>query len=556
MSFWNYIVLGLCLAMLVFLCWKEVRRMDRHWMAGRVMATVVAVGALCCIVLPLYYQREVFEQGKERVLLTEGYREDSVSAFLRVHPGVTVDTVGGGSVQGTEAGSGRWQVFGYGLTKEEWEGLRPVSLVLHEPGGNTGILGADWTRELSKGEPLVVEGRWAGKKIKLFLTGLGKVLDSADVVDEFRLSVAPAQAGKAVYSLVAVAGADTLEREELPVEVRADKAIKILVLASSPDFENTFLINWLSKKGDEVASRTAVSRGKYHLSFVNMEERPLEPLSAAVLGAFDLVVADASALPAAGTAGSVALRRQVEDNGLGLIIKVDSAGAGGWGQAMIVRAKDSSQRLFIVDRPGIRALVRDTPGRMVVGCVRDGAGKVIFSTSNTSYSEWMEGRQGEYAAYWGGLLRQVAREGEKEEQWDWQPALAGVGMPMVGEVETEAALPQGVVGATAVYLAQDVALPFRWRGRYWPVAAGWMEAHTPGGDTSWRYIWPMGAWAAADRERRWAATQEYQRKLGPEEAETTMVREKAALPKGWLYVLFVLAMLFLWVERKMSGMNG
>ena len=535
MSFWNYIVLGLCLAMLVFLCWKEVRRMDRHWLAARVIATIVAVAALGCIALPLYYQREVFEQGRERVLLTGGYREDSVGAFLRAHPGIPVDTVGGGA-------RGRWQVFGYGLTKEEWEGLRPASLVLHGPGGNTGILGADWTRELSKGERLTVQGRWAGKKVKLLLTGLGKVLDSADVVDEFRLSVTPAQAGKAVYSLVAVAGADTLEQEELPVEVGADKVIKILVLASSPDFENTFLINWLSKNGDEVASRTAVSRGKYHLSFVNMEERPLEPLSAAVLGAFDLVVADGSALPAAGTAAAVALRRQVEDNGLGLLIKADSAGGWGvgmgwWGQPM-------------------RVLVRDSLGRMVVGCVRAGEGKVIFSKSNTSYSLWMEGRQAEYAAYWGGLLRQVAREGEKEEKWDWQPALAGVGMPMVGEVETEAALPQGIVGAAAVYLAQDVALPFRWRGKYWPVAAGWMEAHTPGGDTSWRYVWPVGAWAAADRERRWAATQEYQRKLGPAETQNTMVREKAALPKGWLYVLFVLAMLFLWVERKMSGMNG
>jgi hypothetical protein len=417
-------------------------------------------------------------------------------------------------------------------------------VVMHTPSKIMGILGADWTRELSKGERLVVEGRWAGKKVKLLLTGLGKVMDSADAVDEFRLCMTPAQAGKAVYSLVAVAGGDTLEQEQLPVEVRADNVLKILVLASSPDFENTFLINWLSKNGDQVASRTAVSRGKYHLSFVNMEERPLEPLSPAVLGAFDLVVADAGALPAAGTAAAVALHRQVEDNGLGLLIKVDSVGGsgmgiGGWGGPM-------------------RALVRDSLGRVVVGCVRAGMGKVIFSKSNTSYTKWMEGRQGEYSAYWGELLRQAGRAGEPEEKWDWQPALAGVGMPMVGELETAAALPQGVVGTepATVYLAQDVALPFRWRGRYWPVAAGWMVAHTPGGDTTWRYVWPVGAWAAADRERRWAATQDYLRQLRPAETKKTMVREKAALPKGWFYVLFLLAMIFLWVERKMSGMNG
>jgi hypothetical protein len=253
----------------------------------------------------------------------------------------------------------------------------------------------------------------------------------------------------------------------------------------------------------------------------------------------------------------------VEDNGLGLLIKVDSVGGsgvgiGGSGEAIILKAKDSSQHLYIKDRPGMRALVRDSSGRMMVGCVRDGAGKVIFSTSNTSYSEWMEGRQAAYAAYWDELLRQGMRLGETEEKWDWQPALAGVGMSMVGELETAAALPQGVVGTepATVYLAQDVALPFRWRGRYWPVAAGWMEAHTPGEDTTWRYVWPAGAWAAVDRERRWAETQDYLRQLRPAETKKTMVREKAALPKGWFYVLFLLAMIFLWVERKMSGMNG
>ena len=537
MSFWDYMVLGLCLAMLVFLCWKELRRMDRHWLAARVIATILSVAALGCIVLPLYYHREVLELGKERVLLTEGYREDSVGAFLRAHPGIGVDTIEG-------ARGGQWQVFGYGLTEDELEKLRPVSLTLHAPGKITGVLGADWPRELAKGERLTVQGRWAGEKVKLLLTGLGKVMDSMEVTDEFRLSVVPAQAGKAVYSLVAVAGADTLEREQLPVEVRADKAVRVLVLASSPDFENTFLINWLSKSGDQVASRTAVSRGKYHLSFVNMEERPLEPLSPAVLGAFDVVVADAGALPAAGTAAAGVLRRQVEENGLGLIIRVDSAGRAGvgfdgWGRAM-------------------RALVRDSLGRVVVGCVRDGMGKVIFSKSDTSYVEWMEGRQAEYADYWGALLREVMREGEKEEKWVWQPAFAEVGMPMVGEVETGAVLPAGVVGSepVTVYLAQDAVLPFRWRGRYWPVAAGWMAAHTQGGDTTWRYVWPVGAWAAADRERRRAATQGYLQKLRPAETERRMVPEKVALPKGWLYALFVMAMVFLWVERKMSGMNG
>jgi hypothetical protein len=455
MSLWNDMVMAGGVLLLVFLVWREARRADRSWLAGRVAASVIAVVSLAGmgLVLTVRHERIVVDVGR--------LREDT-----------------------------------------------------------TGIVAVDWQRRLTKGESLSVDGKWKGGRIKLLLKGWGEVLDSVEVGQgAFVLHAMPAQEGRAVYRLIAVAGADTIEQEDIPVEVETGRPLKILLLASSPDFENKFLIDWLAKGGHQVESRTEVSRGKYAEAFVNMRERS---------GGFDLEIADSSV---------VTLRGQVK-GGMGLLIRVDSPGSIGKG-------------------PGVRVLERDSLGRPVVSCRMEGAGRVAMTTANHTYSEWMAGRRQEYAAWWSTILRELARPTVAEEMWRMRPALPRVRDQVDLELETGKDWPQGVVGSgtmgtgvtagsegkmqgeAAVYLAQDAALTFCWRGRYWPESAGWQQAHSPGGDTSWWYAWPSGSWKGIYGEVRSGRQQR-------------MIDEKALIPKGWLFTLFLISLLFLWVERKIS----
>ncbi len=120
------------------------------------------------------------------------------------------------------------------------------------------------------------------------------------------MGTTPAQRGRAVYTLAvvamggrrgaAVAGGDTLEREDIPVEVKQGRSLRVLLLAASPDFENTFLSGWLSGQGDAVASRTTVSKDKYQVGFANMAERALDVLTPALLEGFDVGIADSGGL--------------------------------------------------------------------------------------------------------------------------------------------------------------------------------------------------------------------------------------------------------------------
>ncbi len=439
MTVFHYIVIGFCLLLLFWLLVQEVRRPLRSLLALRVVAVVLAVGALAGMALPPGHFRE-------RRVATDHVALEAARA---------------------------------------------------------GIVAVDWQGKLGKGERLRVQGRWGGGKVKMLLTGTGEVLDSAEVTGEFELTTVPSVVGRAVYGIIVVAGGDTLEREEVPVEVRDGKPLTILVLANAPDFENTFLMNWLGRAGNAVEGKVAVSRGKYQESFVNMQRRPPED--------FDLVIADSSMV-------TPILWRQVEEKGLGLLVRVDP--------------------LTRIGRPGMRVLVRDSAGRAVVGVVLAGLGKVIYSASNTSYSRWLEGRKEEYTAYWTMLLREAAREGKSGDVWSWRPRLPSVGEPVDLELESGRAEPEGLVGDEAVYLAEDAALSWRWRGRYWPVSAGWQAVSVAGGDTSWVYVW--------GRRQRMVD--------GSVVAKT--FKEWVEFPRWIFYAVFLTSVFFLWVETKITGMSG
>jgi hypothetical protein len=367
--------------------------------------------------------------------------------------------------------------------------------------------------------------------------GMGGVVDSVSVpaTGRFSLGVVPAQVGRAVYLLVATVGKDTVEREEVPVEVGMGAPLKILLLAGSPDFENRFLVKWLSGDGHSVASRTMVSRGKAEEAFVNREASALSPLTPALLGGFDLVIADAAALPVRGTAERGVLDRQVRERGLGLLIKVDSMGL------------DSMTRLM---RGRVsRVLGRDSAGKIVAGALLEGSGKVVFTVLNTSYSRLLAGDRGGYGAYWVRLLGEGRRK--TGEEWSVGPELPRVGEEVGLRLQTAEELPQAIVGVSggreaAVYLAQDAELAFLWRGKYWPEKSGWQWVYRPMGDSAWWYVWPAGAWKELERRVKKAMVKN---SALPE-------RERVEFPAGWFWGLFLLAAVVLWVERKIGGMNG
>ncbi|HXB91922.1 MAG TPA: hypothetical protein VNU72_06520 [Puia sp.] len=610
-----YIISGVCFLTLIWLLWLEYRRRDRSFRIARMIATSLAVAALAGILLPIAYAgRKDPSTGSEGVLLTEGYNADSVQAWLKDHPQQKTATPETFASLGNPS---TLHLFGYGLTQDQWAAISPASLALHLSPPPTGILTADWQRRLLPGQPLQIQGAvaiphtaTAPRSVKLLLTGLGATLDSflantSRPTDRqsFQLSTIPAPLGPALYHLLLLDGKDTLEREDIPVEVHPGKTLNILMLAASPGWENSFLQKWMSKEGQGVAVRTAVSRDKFDKAFVNLPQSPLEHLSTSELDRFDIIIAEASVLSSFSAAEQSAMRREIAGRGLGLIIRIDSAGKSGPGTGgpetiEVHTTNDSARAPFIVYRPGLQPLYLDSVNRILVAASLYGRGKMIFTTRNSTWSEVLAGDGRTYAAYWSELLRTASSEKEMEESWQMQPDLPAIGEPVHARLQSFrsprspslsrlalslaptsfASLPgppqlQGHFGVQSVALQQDALLPFFWQGTYWPPTTGWQSACTAQGDTTRWYVWPADAWQSFHRQQRWNETRQYiasrhslidRRHLASPDSLTPQPvlasrRDLAVaipVPKGIFFVIFTLCIAFLWAERKMEWMSG
>jgi hypothetical protein len=279
-----------------------------------------------------------------------------------------------------------------------------------------------------------------------------------------------------------------------------------------------------------------------------------------VLNAFDVLVADAGALAALNARELAAIRTQVADKGLGLLIKTDSGAARNfYNQPFpLATAADKSERpvtlqlagttgtlrmeapVYITHTPGMQALVTDAQQHILVGSSLYGSGKLVNTTLHNTYSWLLAGNTESYENLWSLLLQKAARTRPQTAQWLIGTALPRVRMPVTLRLETGAAQPTATVNGARLSLAQDAVLPFQWQGTYWPTQAGWQETVAATGDTCRWYAFDEKAWQPiAAREQ-------------PHHGSITAAGADAAtLPKIYMVILLLLAVTFLWVEEKM-----
>jgi hypothetical protein len=182
-----------------------------------------------------------------------------------------------------------------------------------------------------------------------------------------------------------------------------------------------------------------------------------------------------------------------------------------------------------------------------------GAGRIIRTALQSTYSRLLAGDKNGYAALWTSLLQEAAGRDASAERWQPDPLLPVVDQPVKVLLRHAGnGLPQGLFGtedegATPVvtYLEQRSLQPFAWEGLYWPSVAGWQSVRTSESDRTWWYAWPANDWQTLRRMERARDT----RWVGKGE-RTATEEQRVPMSRGWFYLLVVLACLFLWVERK------
>lgn len=588
---WNIAMMIFGLLMAVFVAWREYKRANKAHLLWRMIAAVVATINLACVVLPLSYSTTVSSStGAGKILLTEGFNTDSLSkndsiftldkAVHQQYPKAKLlDDVR--SLFADSAHITSVYIYGYGLNADELKVLSAKPVIFHPSAVPDGFTSVNWTDQLKAGQIFRVQGTYKNTSTKpfdLILKGLNTTLDSVRIPagsqPTFTLKTTPKNAGRAVYSLIALNEKDTLAQESLPVAIDKTQPLKVLILSSSPDFETKFLKDWLGANGYGVASRSAITKGKTGQEFINTEQTDLSHINAALLNKFDVVLGDLSSFKNLSVAENSALHEQVSQKGLGLIVRTDSsdkkatwiqdgftlnyqAGKQAALSALTIQgvgktAKLNIDPINIAPQNNVQTLVSDEHGHTLSGITINGAGKVLFTTINNTYNWMLAGNKSDYTALWSLLIDKAARRVPIMESWSVAPGLAGVNARMQLLSESGNIGGAAKVNGLVAYPAQDAGMLFRQNFTYWPANYGWQQVIGRNGATFWWYVWKENEWKTMTAANKTMLTAKYAKTNPTEIFVTKQIRQKtdAAVPKIYFYVLFLMAASFLWAESK------
>ena len=580
---WDYIIIVLSSLLLFFLTWKEAIRPLKLRLWWRIMASTIAVICLACLATDVAYttNNKMNLNSKKLLLLTDGYDKNSLINFLNKNQ-QQVDTITINHLsQTTLKNFAGLDILGYGLDDADLQLLNNQAINFNWPKSPLGIINIDWKRQLHIGENLIVQGTYnntTNKPITIYLNAFGNNIDSSIInpltQQLFQLQTIPKHNNRAVYSVMVISEKDTLENNPLPFEVQATNPLKVLLLASSPNFENKFLKNWLYENNYAVATRTSVSKGKFEKSFSNTKTIDLEKLSPVILQKFDVLIADADELQAISKTELSIIKNQVQQNGLGLIIQLDSTGnnTSFYAKSFPVTtltnhdkketqlqfsntntALQIEQPHYIKQQNNTQVLVKDIAQNSMASMALFGMGKMVATTLNNTYSLVLQNKENSYSQLWTLLLQKVAKKASAKDDWTVNPTMPYINQQINLSLETIAAPAFGLVGNTKIYLKQNQDLPFEWNGTYWPSKSGWHTITSPNNNAKYWYVFKPTEWQNVSALKRINATKLYVLQHPIQTEKITQISQpvKVIIPKIIFSLLFLSAAGFLWFERKL-----
>jgi hypothetical protein len=589
---WTLSVIIICVVLALLFSWQEFSRLDRKRLAWRLLAIWLALAALACLALPITYsgQAPVANQSTA-VLLTEGFSKDSIPNNAQVF--TTESAIQKSYSKATLIGSTQEladrkpalkqvKILGYGLTEDELQPLGKLQVSYKAPVTPAGIQSIIWPANLKTGEVLTIQGTFKNneaKPVKLVLKGLNTPLDSvtlsANKTTGFQLSTLPKPNGRVVYQLLALSGADTLSAESIPVQIEPTKPVRVLMLNTSPDFETRFLKNWLGENGYAVAARAVISKDKVSEEYVNIDKLNLQRLSAGTLNKFDVVVGSLSALKSLSPAEGAALRQQVTQKGLGVIIRADSSDkAASWLQRdfpvntvatkeqisvpLILQNQKSKTAKLAIDpayisyRNNTQSLVTDAQNHELAGNALAGAGKLVFTTLNHTYTWLLNGNKQDYASLWTLLINKSARKLLPVQTWQIDSGLPAVNEP-VDIVLQSAVAPSNIkVNGENTTVIQNATVPYEWKSTYFPKKQGWQMANINNSTPYWWYNDTKLQWKSLKQLQNITTINDFVKKQVQISSVTKQIQQmvKIEVPKIWFYLILLASCTFLWTERK------
>ncbi|WP_316838730.1 hypothetical protein [Pedobacter gandavensis] len=589
----KYLAIGICVALGLFLLITEARRKRKAQLFLRLVASTIAVLCFYFLLYPPVYSSKKTEGAVAFNLLTAGtstkdlkglsysiddqvfkdYKKSGVryisdlEYFLQSNPDLQ-----------------EIHIYGYGLSSDQLQLLKGKLLSFHQEPEQGSLTALNWNAQLKATEQLNIQGTYrhiGPGSVKLLLEGLGTKLDSVSIVQNgaisFSLTTRPQQAGKAVFRLIGLKEKDTLFSAPVPLEIKSSDPVRVLMLASNPDFEYKFLKNWLYEKQYPLIFRTRISKDKYSTDFLNTTINEIHSISPALLSKMDLLILDEEELAQLSGAELSNVKRAVEA-GLGLFIRASTlkgnvgtglgtdpgryeltaiknkALRGGFvGQTGMLSPLPLEQSLFLKHGAKDLPLFQEAEGKILVSSSIYGMGRQTLSVLPATYQWLLMGSNADYAQFWSEMLHKTARATEVPQTWSISPAV-----PTLGErinvsiaLPQKTTLPQFKIENIRMAPIQNRELPGQWQLNTWATQQGW-NTLSSGNNQDFFYVYAAEDWQQLKDAQKQLATSQFV-KAYPISTNvlksSVLLEEKLSL--WWFFIPLLISVSFLWYETKM-----
>lgn len=449
---------------------------------------------------------------------------------------------------------GRLRIEGDGLTPRDQIPLDRPAEFAPSPAPR-GLIALTPPKPLAPGGRFTVAGQVGSGGGAELVDPAGAVVDQTAVAADgrFQLSAAARAPGLALFDLrLKDAAGRTVEHIEIPVETRAQRQPRVLVLAGAPSAETKYLRRWAQDAGIALNLDIDVGAG------VALGDPPI-PITRATLAEIDLVVVDdrrwESLSPGARTTLAAAT-----GEGLGLLLRptgpLTAATRRDWTNMGMATSGDGEVRAFRLDGPtnlelsrydlaqagrdGV-PMIRDRTGAALAAWRPRGQGRVGLWIVADSYGLALAGHADRYGEMWSELFSTLARPSDGPGVWVDGIARVGQRATLCGVVGTIRVVdPDGVESRPVVDPAAGLAAC----AAYWPRQAGWHRVS----DGARFYVHPADAapslaWAAARQATLDAVAA----------SDTRGARASRATPgSSWPWAAGLLAVLGVlwWLERR------
>lgn len=456
---------------------------------------------------------------------------------------------------------GRLRIEGHGLAPRDRIALdRPAEFAPAAP--PKGFVVLSKPAPVAPGARFTVAGEIGALKAGVveLLDPAGAVVDRAEVKarDRFRLAGAARAAGSVLFDLrLRDPAGRQVEHVEIPVEARAQRQPRVLVLAGAPSAETKYLRRWAEDTG--IALNLEVSLG----GGVQLGDAPV-PLTRATLSEIDLAVVDDRRWETLSGGERAALDAAVRE-GMGLLLRptgpLADAVRRDWAGLGVATSGGEGLRAFRLDgpvadlnrhdvdpaAPGGVPMVRTKEGLALATWRSRGQGRIGLWTVADSHALVLTGRADRYGELWSEVFSALARPGDEAGVRVEGVSRAGQRVSLCGAREGLKII--GPDGMTRKPRLDPKTAP-QACAAYWPAQAGW-HAVLEGDRRMALYVHPADAAPSLAQAGAREATVDLVETAAA--GQTRAARHAPGSPWPWAAGLLAVLALLWWLERRSSG---